>query len=395
MYGYRKAFTAAGFEHQSFWGIDLKIWLVTAQVLGYMASKFYGVKFIAENRRENRWKTILTLILFSWLALLGFALVPSPYNIPFLFANGFPLGMIWGLVFSFVEGRRSTEIIGAVLASSFIFASGFARSMGKWLTNDMGIQEHWMPFAAGAIYLLPMTLFTLLLEAIPNPSPADVNSRSVRAPMTHADRKAFLRRFLPGLVPLIIAYVLLTVLRDFRDNFSNEILGEAGFGGQAGIFTRVETPVALLVLAVMATLVFVRSNYKAFFLNHFIILAGFALAGTATLLYSHHWLSPFYWFLLTGAGLYMGYIPVNTIYFERLLATFGIKGNVGFLIYVADSFGYLGSVAVLFLRQFFTLSLSWTGFFVSCIYTVSTVGIVCTCIAMLNFHKQYKAHQRI
>ena len=48
------------------------------------------------------------------------------------------------------------------------------------------------------------------------------------------------------------------------------------------------------------------------------------------------------WMQLVGLGLYMGYIPFNCIFFERMIATFKIKGNVGFLIYVADAFGYLG-----------------------------------------------------
>jgi hypothetical protein len=39
MYGFRKPFTAAGFG-----GAETKAWLVTAQVIGYMLSKFIGIK---------------------------------------------------------------------------------------------------------------------------------------------------------------------------------------------------------------------------------------------------------------------------------------------------------------------------------------------------------------
>jgi hypothetical protein len=31
------------------------------------------------------------------------------------------LGMLWGVVFSYVEGRKTTDFIGAALAVSFIF----------------------------------------------------------------------------------------------------------------------------------------------------------------------------------------------------------------------------------------------------------------------------------
>jgi Family of unknown function (DUF5690) len=100
MYAFRKPFTAAGYEGLSFLHIDYKIWLVTAQVVGYMLSKFYGIKFISSMHGEKRANTIAILILFAWLALLFFAITPMPYNIIFLLLNGFPLGMIWGLVFS-------------------------------------------------------------------------------------------------------------------------------------------------------------------------------------------------------------------------------------------------------------------------------------------------------
>ena len=53
MYGYRKTFTAAGFSNQALWGIDYKVWLVTAQVIGYMLSKFYGIRFIKDNNNRS------------------------------------------------------------------------------------------------------------------------------------------------------------------------------------------------------------------------------------------------------------------------------------------------------------------------------------------------------
>ena len=65
--------------------------------------------------------------------LLLFAIVPAPFNIIFLFTNGFPLGIIWGIIFSFVEGRKATDFIGASLAVSFIFSSGLVKSVAKYL----------------------------------------------------------------------------------------------------------------------------------------------------------------------------------------------------------------------------------------------------------------------
>lgn len=391
MYGYRKAFTAAGFEDQSLWGVDYKIWLVTAQVIGYMFSKFYGIRFIAEHISSNRPFIILKLIFAAWMALLGFALVPAPYNILFLFLNGFPLGMIWGLVFSYVEGRRATELMGAVLASSFIFASGFAKSIGAWLLNDLQVTDRWMPFAAGAIYFIPLLIFTTLLQSIPDPTAKDKESRCIRLSMNAAQRKEVIRQFLPGLVLLIISYILLTILRDFRDNFANEVLKELGLGGEASIFTKTETPVAIIVLCLISSLMLVKNNFKAFYLNHLIILAGWLIAAGATLLFMYTVISPFAWFTAVGTGLYLGYIPINCLYFDRMIASFKLTANVGFIMYVADSFGYLGSVLVLFIKQFSGLHLSWTNFFTLAILSSAVISTLCLLGTLFFYQRKYKA----
>src|SRR6476660_9473330 len=67
MYAFRKPFTAAGYNGISFLQMDYKVWLVSAQVIGYMLSKFYGIKFISGMRGEKRAITIVKLILFAWL----------------------------------------------------------------------------------------------------------------------------------------------------------------------------------------------------------------------------------------------------------------------------------------------------------------------------------------
>ena len=48
MYAFRKPFTAGMYEGLSLWDIDYKIVLITTQVLGYMLSKFMGIKWVSE-----------------------------------------------------------------------------------------------------------------------------------------------------------------------------------------------------------------------------------------------------------------------------------------------------------------------------------------------------------
>jgi len=99
--------------------------------------------------------------------------------------------MVWGLVFSYIEGRRTTEFMGSVLAISFIFSSGFVKSIGKWLMNDMHVDQFWMPVATGAIFVIPLLFFVFLLEQIPAPSQDDIEHRTERLPMTAKSAKIY------------------------------------------------------------------------------------------------------------------------------------------------------------------------------------------------------------
>ena len=56
---------------------------------------------------------------------------------------------------------------------------------------------------------------------------------------------------------------------------------------------------------------------------------------------------PFWWIVLVGLGAYIAYIPVGSMLFERLIACFKYKSNAGFLIYIADAMGYVGSILVM------------------------------------------------
>jgi len=388
MYAFRKPFTASGYDDvQDMWGLKFKSAIVIAQVLGYTLSKFIGIKVVSEMGRNKRGLAILALIAISEVALLGFAVVPVEIKFLFLFLNGIPLGMVWGLVFSFLEGRRYTELMGAGLCTSFIFASGFVKTVGKFLMVN-GVSEFWMPAATGLVFALPMVFFVWMLGLLPNPNAEDVALRTERLPMKGPERKAFFKKFAFGLTALIIFYVALTAFRDFRDNFMAELLTALGFGETPGIFTATEVPVTIGVLVLLAFLMFIKNNMRALMINHIIIAFGALVVGASTWLFHNESISAVWWIILTGFGAYTSYIPFNCILFERLIAAFKYPSNAGFLIYLADAFGYLGSVTVLLYKDFFVSELDWVTFFTYACYGVSGSGILFTMAALVYFQRK-------
>ena len=93
---------------------------------------------------------------------------------------------------------------------------------------------------------------------------------------------------------------------------------------------------------------------------------------------------------LVGLGLYMVYIPFNSVFFERLIASFKHTGNVGFLIYLADSFGYVGSVGVMLSKEIFKVQLNWVTFFSNSVIGLSVVGLGLTIFSSFYFYNKHK-----
>jgi MFS family permease len=385
MYGFRKPYTVATFNDLHFLGISYKVCLVIAQVIGYMISKFLGIRFISGMKPEKRATYIVICIGIAWSSLLLFALIPAPYNIICLFVNGLPLGMVFGLVFGFLEGRKTTEIMGAFLATSFIFASGLAKTVGKWLQLQWHVSDWWMPFMAGAFFVLPLLIAVWILQHAPTPSADDIAHRTERKPMSNQERKAFIQQFGLALMPVVFAYSVFTIVRDFVEDFANELWIETGYQNNAGIFAQTSTIIALVVLTIVGSFFLIKNNFRAFKITHYLIIFGVLLGAVSTMLFHFHFISPVWWMLMATTGLYLAYLPFNCMYFERMLSSYKINANVGFVMYIADAFGYLGTVVVLLIKEFITIDYSWVSFFSFLFYTAAISGVILIVIS-LNIH---------
>ncbi|MFC6632676.1 DUF5690 family protein [Microbulbifer taiwanensis] len=383
MYAFRKPFTAATFEQVAGWdfALDYKTALIIAQVLGYALSKVIGIKVISEMRATDRARILIALVLASHLALVGFALIPAPYNVAMLFLNGLPLGMVWGLVFSYLEGRRVTEALGAILCASLIVSSGAVKAVAAYLLIEWQVPELWMPALVGLIFVPGLILSTLALARTPQPDSADRDARKQRVPMDAAMRSAFLHETGLGLAALVLTYVFLTSFRDFTDNFAAELWQALGYGEAPQIFLTSSLPVALVVLGSLALLMYLRDNYRALLLNQVLVGLGGATCVIASLAFEGGAIGGALWMIAVNVGLYIGYVPFNCLLFERLVACTRSLGNAGFVIYLADSAGYLGSIGVMLYKTFGQPNLDWLDFTLQFTYAV---GFACVLLMLLS-----------
>jgi len=393
MYAFRKPFSVATFDGLAFMGVDYMILLVITQVLGYALSKFVGIKVISELKPNRRLLYLISLIVLAEISLVLFAWVPAPYNIPFMFLNGFPLGMIWGIVFSYIEGRRFTDILGVVLSASFIVSSGVVKSVGLFVMNSWGVGEFWMPSVTGALFFIPLLICSYLLQRVPPPTLEDIANRTERIPMTAADRKNLVKKFFFPLLLIVLFYTFLTAFRDFRDNFARELWDSIGYQGDVSVFSTSEIIIAIIVLLIIGSIFYVKNNFRALLTYHTLLILGTLVLAIGTLLFQTGLLDPFVWMVCTGFGLYICYVPFNCLFFDRFIATFRVKGNSGFLIYIADAFGYVGSILVMLYKNFGQANLSWLNFFIYGTYAVAFIGICSTLILYFHFTALSKTEQ--
>lgn len=374
MYAFRKPVAAdtfagvAPFLH----GLDYKSAVIIMQIAGYALSKLIGIRVVAQFGRTGRGYAIIGLVSIAWAALILFAVAPAPWNAAFFLLNGLPLGMIWGLVFSYLEGRRESDILGAILCASFIFSSGVMKSVGEVMVRS-GISIWWMPAAVGAVFFPLLLLSVWALESLPPPDAQDEKERMPRVPMFRAERMAMLRANWMMIFPLVAGYVMLTAIRDFRDNFAPELWQAAGYRDIAALFTESEVPVAIGVLVVLAALNRVRANLVALQAMQVLIILGALMLAGATASFQFGLISGLLWMMLSGMGLYLAYTPFNAMLFDRMIAAIGKPGNSGFLIYVSDAAGYCGSVGVIVLRNAYGTSGNWLSFYVAFAYATAAI----------------------
>lgn len=389
MYAFRKPFTNGTYTDITLWGLDYKAILIIAQLTGYMLSKFVGIKVISELKASGRKKLIICLILFAEAALLLFGAVPQPYNFFFLFLNGLPLGMVWGIVFSYLEGRRFTETLAMGLSISLIFSSGMIKTIyfmiHEWLPM---VSEFWMPALMGILFLPLFLTFVWMLSVIPDPTETDKILRVERLPMNAEDKRSVMAEFGFAIFGIGLIYMMLTTMRDFRDNFSVEIWNEIDSGWDKGVLSLTESISGIIVLIAIGSLSMIRNNIRGFWATQYLIALGLLLSGASTLFFQMHLISPFWWMLLVGMGMFLAYTPIQVVLFDRMIALFKIKANAGFFVYICDSVGYLGSVLLLLYKEFFMRDLSWCNVLIRFSYALTVVCLVLMVMVSIFFNRK-------
>ena len=392
VYALRKPFTAAEFDGLQVAGMDYKIVVSIIQLIGYVCAKMLGIKFISELKPEGRLKFIIGSAALSEASLVTFGLLPAPYNIFALFFNGLSLGCMWGVIFSFLEGRRTTDILASIMGVSMALSSGVAKSLGLYALHDLGVSEFWMPALVGALAFPLLCLMGWMMTKFPAPCAADIAARTRRVTLDGRQRWQLFVKFMPLLIMLFGANLLLTVQRDIKEDFIVCIIDVSQVSSWA--FAYIDSIATVVLLGAFALLSAVGNHLRALCL-----LLIFSTMGMGTIAFLGAEAEALdipttAWLFMQTFCIDIAYLSFQTIFFERFIACFKVKGNVGFFIITIDFVGYLGTLALLLFKEFMAPHVDWTSFYNGMsVY----VGIIC-CIAFAGsiiyiINKVYKTNR--
>ena len=188
------------------------------------------------------------------------------------------------------------------------------------------------------------------------------------------------KNFMPFLTMLFVANIAIVVLRDIKEDFLVNIIDMSGYS--PWLFTQIDSVVTLTILAIFGLMVLVKDNFKALSVLYGLIITGMMVMAFVSFGQERMGLSPVTWLFLQSLCLYMAYLTFQTIFFDRFIACFKIRGNVGFFIVLTDFLGYTGTILVLVLKEFVGTRLDWAVFYNQ---LAGYVGIFCCATFVASF----------
>ena len=338
--------------------LDLQACLSMAFILGFGAAKAPMAAFVSSPTFFRRRLATLTTMLITSMLLEGvgiwaFAAHP-PLQVVCVFLSSFLSSGLYGACYgAYLEGRRSTETLLAIVSGFLIYAGNLARGCASWVLS-LGVPPDLMPLAIGAVACPLACALIALVHRAPGPNAADVAARSKRTPMGPAERAAFLRRFGPGLACMLLGYSMLTGARSFRDFYASQLFA-ASLGVASPppyVYVVADLPGSVLACLALVALNRVADNRRCLRRMMQSIVVGAAFLALSTLLFRCGALGGVVWQMALGVGIFVTYSVYGTPFFDRLFAAAAAEGTATFLVFLADFCGYVVTIVILLLQNF-------------------------------------------
>ena len=194
------------------------------------------------------------------------------------------------------------------------------------------------------------------------------------------------------MIGIILIYLFVTILRSIRADFATELWAGLGFHQTPAVFTQSELLVSFGVLIIIGSAFVMKNHYKAFNFSLFISFAGFIiLLLSISGLYAG--LGKFPFMVLVGLGVYLPYVAIHSIVFERLIAITKEHANIGFLMYIVDSVGYTGYIILMLFKYLTPAGESILSIFLNlCVY-LGVAGLLLVVFSYIYFKNKLRRNE--
>lgn len=236
-------------------GLQYKTCLALAQTFGYAAGKMPAIIYSPKLPASRLRGALITVVCASGTCVCLSCAAPAKLALALVAFACVWLAPTWSLLQRYLEGRRDTEAIVAIVSFSYIGASGLCKGLCVDLVLLFGLSEREAVAACAAIGIGVGVAAAFGVAAQPPPSAADIEKRGRRKAMvsyrTELDR--LLRGgFGVGIGLAVVAYTMLGALRAYRDYYQLELFQAVGLAQSSSLFALSEFTVSLFVLGATA-----------------------------------------------------------------------------------------------------------------------------------------------
>ena len=281
-------------------------------------------------------------------------------------------------------------MLALILSINFIFSFGVAKSLSRMSIETWKVPEIYTSFVTGLLYIPLLLLAVWMLTKIPPPSAAESESRGERVPLNGQQRKQLFRQFFVGLAAITFINLLLTILRDVKDNYAVEILRVVKPSFKPAIFAQMETIAAVIVLLLLLLLAAFKNHFRSIAAHHVAIGCGLLTILLSAWLLQQRIFDPVFNLVLNTIGVYVCYNTLQCLFLDRFIAAFKIKGNIGFFFYFMDSIGYLGSCFIIVNKEILNARVNWLNYFLAISFILGSLGLISIVISWLYFKRKYR-----
>mmetsp|Transcript_14214 Transcript_14214/g.21005 ORF Transcript_14214/g.21005 Transcript_14214/m.21005 type:complete len:511 (+) Transcript_14214:147-1679(+) len=371
-------FFVVDYGSEKFLGIGLKDSFSYAFTIGFFVGKFPAYVYVPTVVRNQRFRVLLVLFAVGSLLMTGFLPLPSgplaaAIQVFGVFMGSIFCSAIFGVEMLYMEGRSKGDILVAAMLCVVFFGPSLCRAIGESLILT-GIPGSLMPLLLVLLYSPVVMISLFCLDAIPDPSEADVQARGERTVMTASQKTAFLRRHGMGLTPLLVGYAFSAGFRFLRDFFALEVYRD--------FLQREPQPMDYLmadwvggIVSIISILAMSRvaDNTLALMLLHGMLVGSGLVMGVGAFLFTKGLISPELFIISVGIGVAAATTPFSGSLFDRVIACTRTKGTAIFLIFFGDAVMYIGVLLCLLYKTTRSSDTSYSELFLKGCYAFTGI----------------------